>query len=269
MQQPWGATMPPAGYMPYQTAYTIQPAMDPMYAAAAAAAMMGQHGPTPAVSPSHTSNVRNNNSGTGASNKPESHLSDKEADRSNNSPSNSSPTLHEHNETGFSQDGGDRSPTRGGSGSDFGSEEMRDNEREGGPHHTHNGSSNNDNNNIVGTSRSSGSGKASSASVPSGGGDHPPDSADPALGTVYIGNLHAAVDESTLGWMCSHFGPVTHVQVIRDKSTQASRGFAFVTFAHPAYATLAMQQMNGQMLQGPFGDQRVRVAPTNQRKGVL
>ena len=41
-----------------------------------------------------------------------------------------------------------------------------------------------------------------------------------------------------------------HVQIIRDKATLVSKGFGFVSFAHPAYATLAMQQMDQQVRRG-------------------
>lgn len=83
-----------------------------------------------------------------------------------------------------------------------------------------------------------------------------------ASSIMYIGNLPQSVDDSTLYWTCSHFGPVSHVQIIRDKATQSSRGYGFVTFAHPAYATVAMQNMNGQVMYGPFGGQKIRAAPT-------
>lgn len=89
--------------------------------------------------------------------------------------------------------------------------------------------------------------------------------ADESELTVYVGNLPPAVDEYALMWTCAQFGPVTHVQIIRDKASQASRGYGFVTYAHPAYATLAMQQLNGQIMFGPAGGQRLKVAPTNKR----
>ncbi|GAB4818273.1 hypothetical protein N2152v2_005319 [Parachlorella kessleri] len=85
--------------------------------------------------------------------------------------------------------------------------------------------------------------------------------------TVYVGNLPAAVDEYTLACTFMHFGPVVHVQIIRDKATLVSKGFGFVTFAHPAYATLAMQQMDQQVLYGPFGGLRIKVAPSKQGMG--
>ncbi len=52
-------------------------------------------------------------------------------------------------------------------------------------------------------------------------------------------------------------------QVIRDKSSCQSRGFAFVTYAHPAAATNAQSYMNGMSLFGAYGGRPVRVGPSN------
>lgn len=47
-----------------------------------------------------------------------------------------------------------------------------------------------------------------------------------------------------------------------------SRGFGFVTYAHPAHANLAMQHMNGQVLSGPFRDRQLKVAPSLRGQGA-
>ena len=108
--------------------------------------------------------------------------------------------------------------------------------------------------------------------------------ANDTVNTVYVGNLCATVDEYVLACTFVHFGPITnvqvraavacssahtkcdcstpacasisccfnspshahHAQVIREKGTNMSKGYGFVTFAHPVYATLAMQNMNQQ-----------------------
>ena len=58
-------------------------------------------------------------------------------------------------------------------------------------------------------------------------------------------------------------------QVIRDKSSQQSRGFAFVTFTHAAYATFAMTHMNNKELFGPlFGGRALRIGPSNRANQV-
>ena len=52
-------------------------------------------------------------------------------------------------------------------------------------------------------------------------------------------------------------------QVIRDKNSNQSRGFAFVTFVHPQAATNAQGYMNGMTLYGAFSGRSVRVGPSN------
>ncbi len=53
------------------------------------------------------------------------------------------------------------------------------------------------------------------------------------------------------------------VQVIRDKITNHSRGFAFVTFAHPHAASSAHAQLNGVTLYGPFAGRALRLGASN------
>ena len=54
-----------------------------------------------------------------------------------------------------------------------------------------------------------------------------------------------------------------HAQVIRDKITNHSRGFAFVTFSHPAAASCAHAQLNGATMYGPFSGRALRLGPSN------
>lgn len=84
--------------------------------------------------------------------------------------------------------------------------------------------------------------------------------------TVYVGNLASNIDEYTLAWTLGFVGPVMRVQIMRDKSTSASKGYGFVTFAHPAYATTAIQQLNNQQMYGPFGGQKLKVATSHQKE---
>ncbi|KAL4436558.1 hypothetical protein ABPG75_003697 [Micractinium tetrahymenae] len=93
-----------------------------------------------------------------------------------------------------------------------------------------------------------------------------PDSTDSeGITTVYVGNLPGTVDEYLLLCAFAPFGPITHVQVIKEKGSNLSRGYGFVTYAHAVYATVAMQQMNQQVLFGPFAGQRIKVAPSKRR----
>lgn len=83
-----------------------------------------------------------------------------------------------------------------------------------------------------------------------------------AVSTIYVGNLAGSVDEYLLMCAFAPFGPITHVQVIKEKGSTLSRGYGFVSYAHPVYATVAMQHMNQQVLFGPFAGQRIKVAPS-------
>uniref|UniRef100_A0A061RGB1 Cold-inducible RNA-binding protein n=2 Tax=Tetraselmis sp. GSL018 TaxID=582737 RepID=A0A061RGB1_9CHLO len=81
--------------------------------------------------------------------------------------------------------------------------------------------------------------------------------------TLYVGNLATRVDEQALMATFCVFGPITNIQVIRDKTTGLSRGFAFITFEHPSYAADAMYRMNGMVMSGIYESRTLRVAPSN------
>lgn len=83
--------------------------------------------------------------------------------------------------------------------------------------------------------------------------------------TLYIGNLAAGVEETLLMHYFSHYGPIVNVQVIRERDTHISRGFAFVTFAHPFYAQTAMRHMDSIQLPGAFEGRRLKVSFSNRR----
>ncbi|EHB01642.1 Putative RNA-binding protein 3 [Heterocephalus glaber] len=53
----------------------------------------------------------------------------------------------------------------------------------------------------------------------------------------------------------SSCGPVSEVVAVKDRETQQSRGFAFITFTNPEHASDAMRAMNGESLDG----RRIRV----------
>lgn len=54
-------------------------------------------------------------------------------------------------------------------------------------------------------------------------------------------------------------------QVIRDKSTTVSRGFAFVTYMTAAAAANAIQSMNGRHLGPHFVGRALKVGPSHRR----
>ncbi|XP_030921555.1 RNA-binding protein 3-like [Geospiza fortis] len=69
-------------------------------------------------------------------------------------------------------------------------------------------------------------------------------------GKLFVGGLNYDTDEQGLEQHFSSFGPISEVVVVKDRETQRSRGFGFVTFSNPEHASDAMQAMNGECLDG-------------------
>uniref|UniRef100_A0A8D0G5K9 RNA-binding protein 3 n=1 Tax=Sphenodon punctatus TaxID=8508 RepID=A0A8D0G5K9_SPHPU len=69
-------------------------------------------------------------------------------------------------------------------------------------------------------------------------------------GKLFVGGLNFETDENGLEQHFSSFGPISEVVVIKDKETQRSRGFGFITFANPEHASDAMRAMNGESVDG-------------------
>src|SRR5690349_4848149 len=72
------------------------------------------------------------------------------------------------------------------------------------------------------------------------------------MGTkLYVGNLNYNTNEAILREAFGANGrEVTSVSVIMDRETGRSRGFAFVEFATPEQAQAALQELDGQELDG-------------------
>ncbi|GAX72652.1 hypothetical protein CEUSTIGMA_g108.t1 [Chlamydomonas eustigma] len=68
--------------------------------------------------------------------------------------------------------------------------------------------------------------------------------------TLYFGNLHPYVQQSSLEDLCTYFGPVEVVKVIKDKITGNSAGYGFVKFWDRSFAESALQALNGKMYLG-------------------
>uniref|UniRef100_A0A8C0TZH4 RRM domain-containing protein n=1 Tax=Cyanistes caeruleus TaxID=156563 RepID=A0A8C0TZH4_CYACU len=66
-------------------------------------------------------------------------------------------------------------------------------------------------------------------------------------GKLFVGGLNYDTDEQGLEQHFSSFGPISEVVVVKDRETQRSRGFGFVTFTNPEHASDAMQAMNGEV----------------------
>lgn len=67
---------------------------------------------------------------------------------------------------------------------------------------------------------------------------------------LFVGNLSFDVTENDLQDLFVTFGPVSEVNLMTDRSTGRSRGFAFVTMATPEGAQAAIQGAAGKDLKG-------------------
>ena len=67
---------------------------------------------------------------------------------------------------------------------------------------------------------------------------------------LFVGNLSFEVTENDLQDLFSAFGPVTEVNLMADRATGRSRGFAFVTMATPEGAQAAIAGMAGKNVKG-------------------
>jgi RNA recognition motif-containing protein len=71
------------------------------------------------------------------------------------------------------------------------------------------------------------------------------------MGTkLYVGNLAFTMTEGELEDLFRQVGDVSEVQIIFDKFTNKSRGFAFVTMATDAAAQEAVSRFHGQAVEG-------------------
>ena len=67
---------------------------------------------------------------------------------------------------------------------------------------------------------------------------------------LYVGNLNYATNDSTLQSLFSEAGQVTSCQVMTDRYTGESRGFAFVEMATEADAQNAIATLDGRTVDG-------------------
>ncbi|CAK7313913.1 RNA-binding motif protein, Y chromosome, family 1 member B [Vulpes lagopus] len=69
-------------------------------------------------------------------------------------------------------------------------------------------------------------------------------------GKLFIGGLSIETNEKTLETVFGKYGCIVEVLLMRDRETNKSRGFAFITFESPADAKDAAKDMNGKSLDG-------------------
>ncbi len=67
---------------------------------------------------------------------------------------------------------------------------------------------------------------------------------------LYVGNLPYSVNQQTLQDMFSQYGTVDSVNVITDRDTGQSKGFAFVEMSSNEEAQKAIKELNGSNLEG-------------------
>jgi RNA recognition motif-containing protein len=72
---------------------------------------------------------------------------------------------------------------------------------------------------------------------------------------IYVGNLAFSVTEDELRAVFEEFGQVSSVNVIKDRETGRSRGFAFVEMPDDAEAKQAIESVNSTAI----GDREVTV----------
>ncbi|MAF83288.1 MAG: RNA-binding protein [Gammaproteobacteria bacterium] len=67
---------------------------------------------------------------------------------------------------------------------------------------------------------------------------------------LYVGNLPYSADQTSLETTFSECGTVDSVNVITDRDTGQSKGFAFVEMSRDSEAQKAIQSLNGTSLDG-------------------
>ena len=67
---------------------------------------------------------------------------------------------------------------------------------------------------------------------------------------LFVGGLSWDTDDAALNEAFSSFGEIVEAKVVTDRDTGRSRGFGFVSYTDETSATNALNQMNGQMLDG-------------------
>ena len=67
---------------------------------------------------------------------------------------------------------------------------------------------------------------------------------------IYVGNISFQTSEQDLSSAFSAYGQVDRVQIIKDRETGQSRGFAFVEMPVDAEAERAIQALDGAKLDG-------------------
>jgi cold-inducible RNA-binding protein len=79
---------------------------------------------------------------------------------------------------------------------------------------------------------------------------------------LYVGNLNYDTTESTLRTLFEELGAIESINVIMDRMTGRSRGFAFVEMVEESAAQEAIAKLDGQMVDG----RNIRVSEARPRR---
>jgi len=71
-----------------------------------------------------------------------------------------------------------------------------------------------------------------------------------SLTVIFIGNLPYSFAEPELKAWLSPFGEIVEINLVRDRISGLSRGFAFVALSNENQESLAMDALNGIEIQG-------------------
>ena len=79
---------------------------------------------------------------------------------------------------------------------------------------------------------------------------------------LYVGNLSKSTTEEELNTLFAQAGRVTAVEVIKERKSGESKGFAFVTMSEQGEADTAVGMFNAYSL----GDRALKVSPAKPRE---
>jgi len=79
---------------------------------------------------------------------------------------------------------------------------------------------------------------------------------------LYVGNLDYATTDTILNDLFAQVGEVVSVNLITDRMTGRSRGFAFVEMAEASAAQKAIDELNGKTV----GERQIKVAEARPQK---
>ena len=79
---------------------------------------------------------------------------------------------------------------------------------------------------------------------------------------LYVGNLSKSTTQEELNTLCAQAGKVTAVEVIKERKSGESKGFAFVTMSEQNEADKAVSMFNAYSL----SDHALKVSPAKPRE---